>query len=273
MKRMGSWLLAAAWAVAPVPARDNPRMELRGYEDFPDWELHGTLPEDVFRFARVRYDSWSEGWSRRGGKWRTDYPEADLNFSWRLQELTSLRVHPDPVVVDLEPDQLKPYPFLYLIEPGDITLTEQEAAALRDHLLNGGFLMVDDFWGEEEWEGFYRAFKMVFPDREPEELPLDHEIFRCVFPMKEKPQVPSIHHALRARDLGMAVTWERHDAETPHYRGVFDDEGRMMMIICHNTDLGDGWEREGEDEWYFREFAEKKSFPMGINIVFYALTH
>jgi hypothetical protein len=133
--------------------------------------------------------------------------------------------------------------------------------------------MVDDFWGEEEWEGFYRAFKMVFPDREPEELPLDHEIFRCVFPMKEKPQVPSIHHALRARDLGMAVTWERHDAETPHYRGVFDDEGRMMMIICHNTDLGDGWEREGEDEWYFREFAEKKSFPMGINIVFYALTH
>jgi hypothetical protein len=180
-----------------------------------------------------------------------------------------------PVVVEIEAEQIKPYPFLYMVEPGHIDLTEEQAAVLRDYLLNGGFLMVDDFWGDEEWEGFYRAFKMMFPDREPEELPLSHEVFHCVFDLKEKPQIPAIGTALEARDSGLGVTyeWYKVGAETPHFRGVFDDEGRMMMIICHNTDLGDGWEREGENEWYFREFSEKKSFPMGINIVFYALTH
>ena len=69
------------------------------------------------------------------------------------------------------------------------------------------------------------------------------------------------------------VTWERPDAKEVHYKGIFDDKGRLMVIICHNTDLGDGWEREGEDPWYFTEFSEKKAYPMGINIVFYAMTH
>ena len=89
--------------------------------------------------------------------------------------------------------------------------------------------------------------------------------------MLEKPQLPSIHHAQALRGTG--VTWERDDARQPHYRAIYDDKGRIMVMICHNTDLGDGWEREGEDEWYFKEFAEKKSYPMGINIVFWAMTH
>ena len=103
------------------------------------------------------------------------------------------------------------------------------------------------------------------------ELPLDHEIFHCVYRLKEKPQVPSIHAWRR----GPGVTWEDHgrDSATVHYQGIFDDKGRMMAIICHNTDLGDGWEREGEDAGYFHEFSEKKSYPMGINIVTYAMTH
>jgi hypothetical protein len=275
--RIALWgILLAGWlSVAMAQERENPRLHIRGGGDFPDWEPSKDLPLDAFRFARIRYDSFHEGYGRRYGKWQTDYPEAELNFSWRLQQLTSLRVHPDPVVVEIDPEQLKPYPFLYMVEPGHITLTDQEAATLRAYLLNGGFLMVDDFWGDEEWEGFYQAFKMIFPDREPEELPLTHEVFHCVFDLKEKPQVPAIGTALEARDSGLAVTyeWYKQGAETPHYRAVFDDDGRMMMIICHNTDLGDGWEREGENEWYFREFSEKKSFPMGINIVFYALTH
>jgi hypothetical protein len=266
-------LFAAGSLVAQ--GRDNPRLQVRGYGDFPDWEGSKEMPHDAFRFARLRYDSWSERSGRRFGKWQTDYPEAELNFSWRLQSLTSLRVHPDPVVVEIDAEQIKPYPFLYMVEPGYIDLTEEEATVLREYLLNGGFLMVDDFWGTEEWDGFYRAFKMIFPNREPEELPLSHEVFHCVFDLKEKPQIPAIGTALEARDSGLGVTyeWYKEGAETPHFRGVFDDEGRMMMIICHNTDLGDGWEREGENEWYFREFSEKKSFPMGINIVFYALTH
>ena len=143
--------------------------------------------------------------------------------------------------------------------------------ALRRYLLTGGFLMVDDFWGDEEWANFYEQIKRVFPEREPVELLPDHPIFSCVFPLNSKPQIPSIHHAMNARGTG--ITWERWDAQTVHYKGIFDDNNRMMVIICHNTDLGDGWEREGENEYYFREFSEKKAYRMGINIVFYAMSH
>jgi hypothetical protein len=131
--------------------------------------------------------------------------------------------------------------------------------------------MVDDFWGDAQYENFYRQIKRVFPDREPEELPLSHEIFQCVYRLKEKPQVPSIHLWWPGSD----VTWEDHGpgSREVHFRGISDDKGRLMAIICHNTDLGDGWEREGEDPTYFREFSEKKSYPMGINIVTYAMTH
>lgn len=258
--------LESGWAQEGLRARHEARYE------FPEWELSPAMPKDVFRFVRLRYDSLGFG---RVGKWRTDFPDSDLNFSYRLHELTSLQVHPDPIVLEIENEALKDYPFLYMIEPGDIDLSEREALVLREYLLNGGFLMVDDFWGTEEWDWFYQeGVKKIFPEEkyEPRELPLEHEVFHCVFDLKEKPQVPSIHAALQGRSYG--ITFERQPgSETPHFKGVFDDKGRMMMIICHNTDLGDGWEREGEDEWYFREFAEKKSFPMGINIVFYAMTH
>jgi hypothetical protein len=131
--------------------------------------------------------------------------------------------------------------------------------------------MVDDFWGEAEWANFYGEIKKVFPDREPVDVSLEHEIFHIVYDLKEKPQIPSIDAAWRGRTWG--ITWEREDAEEVHFRAIYDDRERMMVFICHNTDLGDGWEREGEDEWYFREFSEKKAYPLGINIVIYAMTH
>jgi hypothetical protein len=115
----------------------------------------------------------------------------------------------------------------------------------------------------------------VFPDREPQELPLDHPIFHCVFDLKEKPQIPNFRDG-EASQYPPHITWERGHGpgvETPHYRAIHDDKGRMMVIICHNTDLADGWEREGVYEYYFREFSEKKSYPLGINIVFYAMTN
>ena len=201
----------------------------------------------------------------------TDFPDSDLNFSFRLQQLTSLKVDPNGRILRLTDPDLFQYPFIYMIEPGQISLSTDEAVALRRYLLNGGFLMVDDFWGEFEWSNFYTAIKQVFPDREPVELPLEHPIFHCVYDLKEKPQIPSVGVALNGRSRG--ITWEREDAKTPHYRAIFDDKNRMMAIICHNTDLGDGWEREGEDRWYFTEFSEKKAYPLGINIVFYAMTH
>ena len=232
----------------------------------PDWEVDAHFKHDVFTFARLRYNS-HRGW----GRWATDFPDCDLNFSYRLQQLTSLKVDPQGKILEISDPALFDYPLVYMIEPGGLEFTEEEVEALRRYLLNGGFMMVDDFWGEDEWYNFYVQIKRVFPDREPVELPLEHPIFHCVYDLKEKPQIPSIGAAQAGRFNGR--TWERDDAREPHYKGIFDDKGRMMTIICHNTDLGDGWEREGEDPWYFREFSEKKAYPLGINIVFYAMTH
>lgn len=240
----------------------------------PDWEIDQKFKHDVFTFARVKYDSYGggrPGWGR--GYWATDYPDAELNLAYRLQQMTSLKVNPDSAVVVLDEDDLSNYPFLYMVEPGQgqLDLRATEVEALRKYLLNGGFLMVDDFWGEAEWSVLAYEMRRVFPDREPIELPIEHPIFHIVFDLKEKPQIPSLYHAVSNRGTG--ITWERHDAQEVHYKGIFDDQGRLMVIICHNTDLGDGWEREGESVWYFREFAEKKAYPLGINIIVYAMTH
>ena len=245
----------------------------------PDWELPKHMPDDVFTFVRVKYRSERRyGRWGRGGGWATDYPASDLNFSYRLQELTSMEVDPNGKVMELTDPRLFDYPFIYMIEPGSISLGPEEVKNLRKYLENGGFLMVDDFWGNEEWYTFYDQLKRVFPNRnldeELTELPLKHPIFHCVFDLQEKPQVPSMHTAIRNREEGITWEWGKGEgAETVHYKQLKDEKGRMMCIVCFNTDLGDGWEREGEDAWYFKEFAEKKSYPMGINIVFYALTH
>ena len=130
--------------------------------------------------------------------------------------------------------------------------------------------MVDDFWGERDWKALQAEMKRVFPDREPVELSIDHPVFHCYYDIREKPQVPKLAQALRSQSPGMK--WHREDTKEAHYRGLVDDRGRLMAIFCHNTDLGDGWEREGESEYYFREFSLKRAYPMGINIVVYALT-
>jgi hypothetical protein len=235
----------------------------------PTWQTDADFPTDVFTFVRIEYGSSSRrGW---GGGWATDFPDSDLNLSFRLQELTTLKVDPNGKILRLTDDELSDYPFIYLIEPGRLSFTEDEVVALRRYLLRGGFLMVDDFWGGHEWANFEREIGRVFPDRTPQELPLDHPIFHCVYDLKEKPQVPSIHHALNG--MGYEQRPGPDDGSVPHYRALFDDKGRMMAIICHNTDLGDGWEREGVEESYFAEYSVKRAYPMGINILFYAMTH
>jgi hypothetical protein len=237
----------------------------------PTWEVDKAFEKDLFTFVRIKYQSHGYG---RGGGWATDYRDSELNFSLRLQQLTSMKVNPEPIVLELTDPKLFDYPFIYIIEPGALMFFEEEAVALRRYLLNGGFLMVDDFWGDEEYDNFANEMKKVFPDRVAEEVPLEHEIFHCVYDLKEKPQLPSINAAWSGRNSG--VIWEpRDDSDTsvPHYRAIRDDANRIMVFICHNTDLGDGWEREGEDPWYFEEFSVKKAYPLGINIVTYAMTH
>ena len=205
-----------------------------------------------------------------GDPWDTDYPDSDLNFSFRLQQLTSLEVNPIPIVLELTDPELFNYPFIYIIEPGNLVFLDEEVKNLRRYLLNGGFLMIDDFWGQTEWYNIYHEMKRVFPEREPVELTLDHPIFHCVFELKEIPQIPGMTYAVDGYGL-TGITSESGDP--PRYYGIYDDKGRMMVIICRDTDLGDGWEREGWRKTYFHEFSEKKAYPLGINIVFYAMTH
>jgi hypothetical protein len=234
----------------------------------PDWEVNENFPGDLFTFARVEYDSYYGG---GGGGWATDYPDSDLNFSLRLQQLTTIKVNPTPVIVRLTDPNLADYPFLYMIEPGGLVFSPEEAKALREYCENGGFLMVDDFWGDSQYENLARELEAVFPGRTPFEVPLDHEIFHNVYDLKEKPQVPAINTARH----GVSYEFARDGSDTtkPNYRAITDDKDRIMVFICHNTDLGDGWEREGENEDYFREYSVKKAYPMGINIVTYAMTH
>jgi len=137
--------------------------------------------------------------------------------------------------------------------------------------------MLDDCWSQTEWDGFYSAIKQVLPDREPVDLPRSHPIFHCVFDLPDdlSLQTPNMPFATRNRNSG--ITWEDNheggNTRDVHFRGIFDDKGRMMVMICHNTDNGDGWEEESSDPWFFSEFSEKKNYPLGFNILFYAMTH
>jgi hypothetical protein len=254
----------------------------RGGQSLFEWNIDPEFPQDVFTFVRVEYNS--SGYSMMGGgrggrgggfggRWMTDYPDSDNNFSYRLHQVTSIQVNPVPVSMTIENPELFNYPFLYIVEPGGMYLSDNEVKILRQYLLNGGFLMLDDFWGRDEWYIVYTQMKKVFPDREPMPLTLDHPIFHCVFELKEMPQIPAYNFALQDNETLSGITTERTDAPRAIYYGIYDDKGRMMVIIDRDTDLGDGWEREGVSKAYFSEFSEKKAYPLGINIVFYAMTH
>ncbi len=240
--------------------------------DYPMWESKLGFDHDEFTFVRIQYDS-SGGRGNAFGGWRNDYPDCDWNFSFRLQQLTSFRVDPNAKTLRLSDPQLFDFPFAFMTNMGDVSLDDQERKALRKYLLQGGFLMADDFWAAAEWQHIRRTMKQVFPEREPRELTLDHEIFHIVYDLKELPQVPSI----RAWERGMDYedwhgTFTGGDT-SPHFWGYFDDDQRLMALFCHNNDVADGWEREGEDIEYFQKYSTRVSYPFGINIVTYAMTH
>ena len=271
--------LAVVWTAFGQPFRQGPNRgtgagrgrAMPAERNVPQWEMKPRFEKDVFTFARLEYQSRP----RRG--WHTDFPGADLNFSYRLQQLTSMKVNPDPVHFEITDPRLFEHPFVFMVDPRYLFLSDEEAQILRRYLLSGGFLMVDDFWGSQMWEHLMGEMEKVFPDRKPVSLPLEHPIFNTPFPLKTKPQVPSEDSAHDMRDQPDPYrTWEYEIREEPQpadYRAYFDDRGRMMMLICWNTDLSDGWEEEGISPWFFENFAEKLSFPFGINVVFHVMTH
>lgn len=264
---LGGWLFAQRTA----------RETMQHSNETPEWKNPPGFSKDVFTFTRIRYSSHYGGRRGRGegsGQWATDYPDADLNFSYRLQQMTSLKVDPDCRVIEISDPELFRQPFVYIVEPGRLAFTDEEIPILRRYLLNGGFLMFDDFWGDDEWENVAEEMKRVFPERDFFDLPRTHPVFHCVFDLPDdlNLQCPNVRTGTYSQYTG--VTWERGpDTVDVHVRGIADDKGRLMVIATHNTDNGDGWEREGENHYYFKEFSEKKSYPLGINIVFYAMTH
>jgi hypothetical protein len=264
-------------AVAQFGGRRRWRTEMTPIDrgNVPTWPLDELFPRDVFTFARVKYSSSRP--ERSSYAWYTDYPDADLNLSYRLQQVTALKVNPEPKVLELADPQLFDYPWIYMSGLGNIRLDDREVEALRKYLLSGGFLMVDDFWGQTEWDGFYRMIKRVLPGREPVDLSRTNSMFHCVYDLPDNLslQTPNVRSAVSNQDTG--ITWEDgHEGGNTrdiHFRAIYDDKGRMMVMICHNTDNGDGWEEESTDPWFFSNFSEKKNYPLGINILFHAMTH
>ncbi len=162
--------LAQRWSRRTDAPRTAREVE-SGSVGTPDWTNEEGFQKDVFTFARIKYSSWGgrHGWGL--GRWAIDFPDSDLNLSYRLQQMTSLKVDPNGRVIEITDKELFDYPWIYIVEPGYLRFTDEEVSTLRRYLLNGGFLMVDDFWGEAEWANFYHEIKRVFPDRDPIELP------------------------------------------------------------------------------------------------------
>ncbi|MBI3875232.1 MAG: DUF4159 domain-containing protein, partial [Verrucomicrobia bacterium] len=202
----------------------------------PEWTNEPAFSRDVWTFCRIIRDRDPYKYDR-SGSWITDFPDSDLNLSWRVQQMTSIKVNPDGRTIRLTDPELKKYPWIYMVEPGALLLRDEEVPILRDYLLNGGFYMVDDFWGEWQWEGFYMQMKRVFPDREFVELEMTHPIFHCVFDIKLTKNQMQVPNERLGREAGRTgVTWETHpqkdgsleECRNVHFRAIFDDKGRMM---------------------------------------------
>jgi len=210
-----------------------------------------------------------------GVGWATDYPYAGINLMIRLSELTKTPVsmdrktNPNYWVVRLTDDALFRCPFTIASDVGTIGFSPEEAIQLRQYLLKGGFLWVDDFWGSRAWQHWSEEINKVLPDYRIVDIPSDHPIRNMLFRIPELPQVTNIQFWRRSR----GVTSERGaDSPRANFRAIADSRDRIMVVMTHNTDIGDSWEREGEDREFFLQFAST-GYAVGVNVVLYALTH
>jgi len=219
-------------------------------------------PGRPFYFTRAIYSG--HGWRRWGASWATDYPKADIQFLIGVRRLTNIDAYELENPVALDDPNLRRYPFLYALEVGAMELTDPEVEGLRNYLLAGGFLVIDDFWGTYEWANFEVEIRRVLPEYPIVDIPLDHPLLRTFYQVDQIIQVPNVRNGIQG-----GPTWEQ-DGYVPALKGIFDERGRLMVVINWNTDLGDAWEW-AENPRYplpFSNFA----YQMGINFIVYAMT-
>ena len=218
-----------------------------------------------FYFSRAAYGGGGRrrGWG--GASWATDYPKADRQFLTVLRRLTNLDAYELENAVRLDDPNLRRFPFLYAVEVGNMALSDAEVKGLRDYVLAGGFLVADDFWGSYEWQAFESEMRRVFPEFPIVEVPRDHEIFSAFYDIEEIIQVPNVGQAAEG-----GPTHER-DGYVAHCRGIFDEDGRLLVVINWNTDLGDAWEW-AEQPHYSLKYSTY-AYQIGVNFIVYAMSH
>ena len=230
--------------------------------------------DGLYQFCRVAFRGNRGG---DGGGWGVDYPRADINVSIRLSELTKTNVsfagpqEPNHVVVRLTDETLFQCPMIMMTEVGAAYLDAAEAEALRTYLVKGGFLWADDFWGEYAWQAWIDQLSKALPPAEfpVKDLEKDHPLFRTIFDTGYVPQIASIGFWYGS---GGGTSERGPDSAQVHARAIFDAQGRMIVLMTHNTDIGDSWEEEATDPQYFYEFSTK-GYAFGVNAIVYAMTH
>jgi len=262
----GAAFLTALYAFQR-PFHQFPGVEYRSFELTPDWQ-----EKTEWAFARLMFPPGAnDGYRGRfDGDWRLglslwtqDYPRADRHFSRAVRRLTRIHVRSVEQPVNLEDgDEVFNWPWLYAVQVGEWGLSPDQAKVLREYLLRGGFFMADDFHGTEEWEVFQESMKLVFPDRPILEIEDGDAIFHTVYDLNDRYQIPGEAH-LR---LGY-----KNDGIGAHWRGIFDDKGRIMIAISFNSDIGDSW--EWADEPQYPEKFSALGIRVGVNYIVYAMTH
>jgi len=225
----------------------------------PNLRSSNLSPSHEFVFARLVYDGGFE-WPR----WRADWPDAEFHFNQGLNRLTRADVAADGVILQLTDDALFDHPWLYVVEVGHMSLSRPEIDNLREYLLRGGFLVVDDFHGPREWQQFVSVMRQVFPDKELTKLNDEASLFNIHFAIEELIQVPGIRSVMNNR------TWEKGGINAAWY-AIYDDQQRAMVVVNFNQDLGDAWEH-ADDAIYPQPFTGV-AYRMGVNYVIYAMTH
>ncbi|HUJ21638.1 MAG TPA: DUF4159 domain-containing protein [Bryobacteraceae bacterium] len=273
--RKAWWLLGCGFSFLGVlyafqhPFRQYPGVEYTNFELPPNWQ-----EKTEWVFARLMFPpGWNDGYRGRfDGDWRQglslwtqDYPRADRHFSQALRRLTRIHVRTVEQPVNLEDgDEVFHWPWLYAVQVGEWGLTEGQAKVLREYLLRGGFFMADDFHGNVEWEVFEESMKKVFPDRPVVDIQNADAIFHTVYDLDDRFQVPGAAHLRLGYKNG-------ESGKGAHWRGIYDDKGRIMVAISYNSDLGDAW--EWADEPQYPEKFSDLAIRIGVNYVVYAMTH